>query len=270
MSLKEWCLNRHITNHYSTPRVPQQNGRAERFNQTIANIMRSWTLFNYKLHDSLWGMAMIYACEIYNVMLSKRHGKNRSEVFLGKPPDVSNFRTFGCKVYARVADTARSKLEPKYQLGMFLGPEHDGHGYKGLTCNPKLQKDKDHVRVFRDIICCEKLFAVTGVQDESQLNRSGHTPLPEGEVIELPPPELEPLTGVPEPQVDPAPQITVASVCEILGSGQQQQIEMPGMSTPEGARHPVVQSVVVPEPALLTSPHTPLLVDCGPQQSEVQ
>jgi hypothetical protein len=137
--LKEWCLNRHITHHYSTPRVPQQNGRAERFNQTIANIMRS-LLFNYKLHDSLWGMAMIYACEIYNVMLSKRHGKTRSEVFLGKPPDVSNFRTFGCKVYARVADTARSKLEPKYQLGMFLGPEQDGPGYKVLTWNPKLKR----------------------------------------------------------------------------------------------------------------------------------
>jgi hypothetical protein len=50
--------------------------------------MRS-LMFNYKLHDSLWGMAMIYACEIYNVMLSKKHGKTRSEVFLGKPPDVS-------------------------------------------------------------------------------------------------------------------------------------------------------------------------------------
>jgi hypothetical protein len=84
-----------------------------------------------------------------------------------------------------------------------------------------------------------------------------------------PPPELEPLTGVPEPQVDPTPQITVATGCEIPGSGQQQQTEMLSLPAPEGARQPAVQSVVVPEPALLTSPQTPLLVDCGPRQSEV-
>mgnify|MGYP002141276194 CR=1 FL=1 len=123
--LRDWCLNRKILHHYSTPRTPQQNGRAERFNQTIANIMRS-LMFNYKLHDSLWGHAMVYACMIYNVMLNKRYGKTRHEVFYGKIPDLSNFRTFGCKVYARVADTARNKLEPKYQLGIFLGPEEEG------------------------------------------------------------------------------------------------------------------------------------------------
>jgi hypothetical protein len=109
-----------------------------------------------------------------------------------------------------------------------------------------------------------------GVHDESQLNWSGHIPLPEGEVIELPPPKLEPLAGVPEPQVDPAPQITVAPGSEILGSGRQQQNEMLSLPAPEGARQPAVQSVVVPEPALLTSPQTPLLVDSGPRQSEVQ
>jgi hypothetical protein len=38
---QEWCLSRNIDHQYSVPRTPQQNGRAERFNQTIANIMRA-------------------------------------------------------------------------------------------------------------------------------------------------------------------------------------------------------------------------------------
>jgi hypothetical protein len=264
--LKEWCLNRGILHYYSTPRTPQQNGRAERFNQTIANIMRS-LMFNYKLHDSLWGMAMIYACEIYNVMLSKRHGKTRSEVFLGSPPDVSNFRTFGCKVYARVADSARTKLEPKYQLGMFLGPEQEGPGYKVLTYNPKLKKDKYQVRIFRDIICYEKLTAVTGAQDESQLHWGGHIPLPEGEEIIPPPPELEPLTGVPEPQVDPVPNL-VASGGEFPDSGGQQPIL--NLPEPEGARPPTEPSVMGTGPAQLTAPQTPLQLAGEPAQSVEQ
>jgi transposase InsO family protein len=52
--LKEWCLSKSIVHHYSVPRTPEQNGRAERFNQTITNICRA-LLFNYKLKDSLMG-----------------------------------------------------------------------------------------------------------------------------------------------------------------------------------------------------------------------
>jgi hypothetical protein len=195
---QDWCLTKNIDHQYSVPRTPQQNGRAERFNQTIANIMRS-LMYTYKLHDSLWGHAMYYACLIYNVMMNKRHGKTRYEVFYGHPPDLSNFRTFGCKVYARVADTARTKLEPKYQIGMFLGPESTGPGYKVLTWNPKNKRDKYQVRIFRDIITFECLKAVTGAQDESYLHWGGHIHLPEGQDIVPPPPELESLTGEPGP-----------------------------------------------------------------------
>jgi hypothetical protein len=76
---------------------------------------------------------MVYACMIYNVMLNKKHGKSRYECFYGKVPDVSNYRTFGCKVYAHVPESARTKLDPKYQIGIFLGPEMHGPSYKILT-----------------------------------------------------------------------------------------------------------------------------------------
>jgi hypothetical protein len=46
------------------------------------------------------------------------------------------------------------------------------------------KKDKYQVRIFRDIICYEKLTVVTGAQDESQLHWGGHIPLPEGEEID--------------------------------------------------------------------------------------
>jgi hypothetical protein len=127
--LKEWCLAKSIDHQFSVPRTPEQNGRAERFNQTITNICRA-LLFYYKLKDSLWGHAMIYACMIYNIMINKKLGMTRYEAFHGVVPNVANYRTFGCKVYGHVPHTARKKLEPKYQLGIFLGPETEGPGYK--------------------------------------------------------------------------------------------------------------------------------------------
>jgi hypothetical protein len=197
--LKDWCLGRSIKHHYSQPRTPEINGRAERFNQTITNICRA-LLYNYKLTDSLWGHAMIYACLIYNMSLNKKLNMTRHEAFYGTIPDVTNFRTFGCKVYAHVPHTARKKLEPKYQVGIFLGPELEGPGYKILTYNDKLKRDKYQVRIVRDIVTFESLPKVTGVQDESQLHWGGHIDLPEGEEVAPEQAELEPLTGVPELQ----------------------------------------------------------------------
>jgi hypothetical protein len=42
--LKEWCLSKGITHHFSVPRTPEQNGRAERLNQTLTNITRTFTI----------------------------------------------------------------------------------------------------------------------------------------------------------------------------------------------------------------------------------
>jgi hypothetical protein len=236
--LKEWCLSKSIVHHYSVPRTPEQNGRAERFNQTITNICRA-LLFNYKLKDSLWGHAMIYACMIYNVCMNKRLGMTRHEAFFGKIPDVTNFRTFGCKVYAHVPHTTRKKLEPKYQLGIFLGPETEGPGYKVLTYNEKLKRDKYQVRIFRDIVTFENLKAVTGAHDESQLHWGGHIDLPEGEEVDPALPELEPLTGVPELQA-PLPENS-APECVV----SERQLALPG---PGGAER-ILELVVADEPA---------------------
>jgi hypothetical protein len=110
---------------------------------------------------------------------------------------------------------------------------------------------------------------VTGAQDESQLHWGGHIPLPEGEEIIPPPPELEPLTGVPEPQVDPVP-IEAAPSSEFLGSGRQQETEILTLPIPEGTRPPAEPSAMGRAPVQLAAPQTPLLLDSGPEQGVLQ
>jgi hypothetical protein len=85
--------------------------------------------------------------------MSVRLGKTRYEAFHGRVPDVSNFRTFGCKVYARIPDTQRKKLDPKSQLGIYLGPETNGPGHKVLVLDPTLKgRNKYAVHIVRDIV----------------------------------------------------------------------------------------------------------------------
>jgi hypothetical protein len=123
--LKDWLLSKNIKHEHSVPMTPEQNDRAERFNQTIPSICKCLIIW-YKLKEVIWGHVMMYACMIYNVMLNKKLGISRYEAFYGKVSGVSNFRTFGCKVYAHVPETAKTKLDIKYHIGIFLGPEMNG------------------------------------------------------------------------------------------------------------------------------------------------
>jgi hypothetical protein len=218
-TLSKWCASKGIKHNFSVPRTPEQNGVAERLNQTLNNIVRS-LLFQYKLYLPLWGHAMVYACMLYNVRLHKHLKITHEEAFTGKIPNLSNFRTFGCLVYARVADSARKKLDPKSQQGIFLGPEPNGPGYKILTYNEKLKRDKYQVRIFRDIVTYETLKSVCGVHDESQLFWGGNIDLPEPQEVEDGPLELEPLTGVPElPVAIPQHQLVVPP--QLVGAGER-------------------------------------------------
>ena len=197
--MKEWCLEHGISQNFSSPRTPQQNGKAERLNQTLNDIMRS-LLFQYGTHLPLWGHAMTYASLIYNVALCKRLGMTRYEAFIGVKPDVSNFRTFGCKVFARVDDTERTKLDPKSQVGIYLGPQLDGPGYKVLVYDPELKaRHKYAVHIVRDMVTYEDLTVVTGAQDVSQLHWGGEIPLPTPLLEAHEPQPLEQLTGEPLP-----------------------------------------------------------------------
>jgi hypothetical protein len=218
-TLSKWCASKCIKHNFSVPRTPEQNGVAERLNQTLNNIVRS-LLFQYKLYLPLWGHAMVYACMLYNVRLHKHLKITHEEAFTGKIPNLSNFRTFGCLVYARVDDSARKKLDPKSQQGIFLGPEPNGPGYKILTYNEKLKRDKYQVRIFCDIVTYETLKSVCGVQDESQLFWGGNIDLPEPHEVEDGPLELEPLTGVPElPVAIPQQQLVVPP--QLVGAGER-------------------------------------------------
>ena len=153
--LKDFCTTKGIKHTFSEPDVHQHNGIAERLNQTLNDMVLAM-LLHYQLPQSLWDFALIYAVQIRSVQWNKRLNMTPHEALTGEIPDVSNFRTFGSKVYAKIDNEQRKKLQPKSELGIYLGPATDGPGVQVLVYRPEYkQTSKFAIKVFRDVVILE-------------------------------------------------------------------------------------------------------------------
>jgi hypothetical protein len=74
------------------------------------------------------------------------HGMTPKEKFIGKKPNVSHLRVFGCIRYVHVPDEKRSKLDPKAEKCIFIGYSLEQKGYRCF--NPSTQK----LQVSRDVV----------------------------------------------------------------------------------------------------------------------
>ena len=140
--------------------TPQQNGKAERLNRSMNEVVRAM-LLHYGHPKALWSHALPYAVRIHNIGLNKRLKMTRYQAFNGTPPDVTNYRVFGCKVFARIPEQRRDKLDPNSQVGIYLGPVDNGPGHKVLCYTPGSYKQSQYsVNIFRDVVTVENLTGV--------------------------------------------------------------------------------------------------------------
>ena len=121
----EFCKDEGIARHHTVRHTPQQNGVAERMNQTLLERARCM-LFNAGLPRRFWAEAVSTACFLIN--RAPHTGidcKIPYEVWSGMSPTYSNLKAFGCTAYYHVSE---GKLEPRAKKGVFLGY---GDGVKG-------------------------------------------------------------------------------------------------------------------------------------------
>lgn len=123
---KTYFSNEGIAHHVAPPYTPQNNGLAERTNQTILSESRC-LLNQSKLPKSFWEEAVKTAAEISNLSLSKtREISIPYEVWHNKKADLDLLRTFGFLVYALICKAQSSfKLNPTDEKELFLGYEND-------------------------------------------------------------------------------------------------------------------------------------------------
>ncbi|GJY41558.1 retrovirus-related pol polyprotein from transposon TNT 1-94 [Tanacetum coccineum] len=119
--LEEFCDEKGISQNFSSPCTPEQNGVAKRTNKTLIQAARTM-LNSVKLPKQFWGEAVNTACYIQNrSIIMKRHGKTSYDVFRGRSPNISYFYMFECLVHIHNHRDHLGKFDEKADDGFFLG-----------------------------------------------------------------------------------------------------------------------------------------------------
>ena len=128
--VEEWCDEKGIKHEFSTKYTPEQNGLVERKNRTLIDMARSM-LSEYNVSDSFWAEAINTACHASNRLYCHRfHNKTPYELLIGRKPNISYFRVFGCKCYILKKGTRLSKFQSKCDEGFLLGYSSNSKAYR--------------------------------------------------------------------------------------------------------------------------------------------
>ncbi|GJX47503.1 retrovirus-related pol polyprotein from transposon TNT 1-94 [Tanacetum coccineum] len=120
-TLREYYEKVGISHETSVARSPQQNGVVERRNRTLIEAARTMLIYA-KAPLFLWAEAVATACYTQNRSIIRlRHGKTPYELLHDKLPDLSFFYVFGALCYPTNDSENLGKLQPKADIGIFIG-----------------------------------------------------------------------------------------------------------------------------------------------------
>lgn len=119
-----------ISPEYTNVYTPEENGIAERFNQTIINAVRT-ILNELKLSKSFWPDAALYFTYTWNRICHKGQTKTPFELYCGNKPSVRHLKPFGVTAYVGVPKQKRAnKFVPKSKKGFLIGYSYRTRGYR--------------------------------------------------------------------------------------------------------------------------------------------
>ncbi|GJV65304.1 putative ribonuclease H-like domain-containing protein [Tanacetum coccineum] len=128
--MNEFCTKKGIKREYSIARTPQQNGVAERKNRTLIEAARTM-LADSLLPIQFWAEAVNTACYVLNrVLVTKPQMKTPYEILMGRSPNISFMRPFGCSLTILNTLDQLGKFDGKSEEGYLLGYSTSSKGFR--------------------------------------------------------------------------------------------------------------------------------------------
>nr|GEZ27484.1 hypothetical protein [Tanacetum cinerariifolium] len=120
-TLREYYKEVGISHETSVARSPQQNSVVERRNRTLIKAARTMLIYA-QAPSFLWAEAVATACYTQNRSIIRlRHRKTPYELLYNKLPDLSFLHVFGALCYPTNDSENLGKLQPKADIGIFIG-----------------------------------------------------------------------------------------------------------------------------------------------------
>ncbi|GJW91372.1 ribonuclease H-like domain-containing protein, partial [Tanacetum coccineum] len=143
--MNEFCAKKGIQREYSIARTPQQNGVAERKNRTLIEAARTM-LADSLLPIQFWAEAVHTACYVLNrVLVTKPQMKTPYELLMGKSPNISFMKPFGCPLTILNTLDHLGKFEGKSEEGYLLGYSTNSKGFRVYNRVTRKVQDCLHV-----------------------------------------------------------------------------------------------------------------------------
>ena len=148
---KEYVSHDHMTlyddkgikSEKTAPYLLQQKGEAERANRFIMERVRE-ALVDAGVEEELWAEAFSSVIHMFNRSPNAGQDVTPLEAPTGGRPDVKGFRVCGSRTWAFMPEQQQRKLEPKTDLGRFLGYNVGGKAYRILEdCSNKIFERRD-------------------------------------------------------------------------------------------------------------------------------
>ena len=128
--MKSFCTRSGISQEFSAPITPQQNGVVEKKNKVIQEMARAM-LYNKDVARNLWGETVNSACHTVNRVYFRSSTKKTSyELWKGRKPNVKYFRIFESTCFIPKDRENVGKFDSRSDEGIFLGYSSTSKAYQ--------------------------------------------------------------------------------------------------------------------------------------------
>lgn len=140
--ITDFCRTNHIKHRLADPYTPQQNGLAERHNQTILDSLQT-IILDSGFSPTLWHKLISLSTLTLNQIPTAKFKKSPYELFKSHSLPLTYFLPIGNPVsFLLQPKSARGKLDPLGLKGCLLGYNPELHSYRILANNGRILDTK--------------------------------------------------------------------------------------------------------------------------------